>query len=94
MDKTIQSTQILLEKYTITAKKSKHTERGDLIDQFLDQLNPQRMMMGMKPLTPAFLSMKFSSARMTIPHIYQFFKDCQRAQNFSAYFWYAMRPKR
>lgn len=94
MNTDVQSTKSLLGNYELKiSKKDRRTERGDLIDQFLNQLNPQREMMGMRPLSPAFLSMKFSMARMTVSQLYQFYKDCERAYNFSAYFWYAMRPK-
>lgn len=76
-----------------TSTKGKKTERGDLLDAFLKELNPPRIINGMKPLKVPYLSMKFSEAKMTTPQIYQFYKECEKANNFSSYFWWAMKPK-
>lgn len=77
----------LLTKYeTLTPVKSRRTERGDLIDDFLKELNKDRK--NFKPLNHVFLSRFFSDRKMSNSQIYCFYKDCLRAKNFSSYFWY------
>lgn len=69
----------------------RHSERGDLITKFLEALNPPRLEIGLKPLSPAYISWKFASVKMGVDQIYRFYKDCERAKNFSSYFWYAFK---
>lgn len=83
----------LLNNYTFEITSSRRTERGDLIDGFLEKLNPSRIENGYKPLRFALLSKMFSERRMDKHQIYAFYKDCERAKNFSSYFWWALKPK-
>lgn len=77
----------------VTHTNKRRSERGDLINLFLETLNPPRIEHGLKLLNPAFLSMKFSSIKLSTPDMYRFYKDCQRSNNFSRYFWWSMKPR-
>lgn len=73
--------------------KSRRTERGDLIEQFLNKLNPDRARVGLKPLSFAFISKFFKDRNMDTHEIYCFYKDCERAAHFSKYFWWACKAQ-
>jgi hypothetical protein len=89
----VTTTKSLLQGYNIQVKRTRRTERGDLIDLFLAELNSQRVQSGFKPLSLPFLSRYFSERRMSVPQIYQFYMDCKRAKNFSSYFWFMTSAK-
>ena len=76
----------------MTVQSRTHTsERGELIDSFLNRLNPPREERKLKPLRAGFLSKFFADRKMDNHQIYAFFKDCDRAKNFSSYFWWSTR---
>lgn len=92
---TVVSTQSLLQGYKLQeTKRTRRTERGDLLDLFLNRLNPERTRSGYKPLSVAFLSRFFSERHMSVPQIYQFYRDCERANDFSKYFWYMTKVQK
>jgi hypothetical protein len=78
--------------------KSRRTERGDLIVAFTERLNAERGK-AYKPLTIGYvsylLSIKDSHQRMVFPlsELYFFYKKCKEAKNFTACFWYHVKPK-
>lgn len=80
--------------YTLpSTKKSWKMTRKDLIGAFLDELNPPRIKVGLRPLQAFFLSSFFSERKMTVDQIYCFYKDCKGRNNFSSYFWWSTKPQ-
>lgn len=67
-------------------KKSRRSEKGDLIDTFLLKINEARVKDGFK---------KVSFGRMAKllkgQDLYPFLKECERAKNFSKYFWFKIK---
>ena len=92
--KPIQTTAQLFSGYTLSTKRTRRTERGDLLEQFLAELNPPRIQAGYKPLLISYISLKFSSVKMSTPEIYRFYQDCKRAKNFSTYFWFSFKVQK
>ena len=64
----MQNINSLLKNPTRPAKKKRASERGDLMDFFLANLNPERVKGGYKPLTPGYLSFKLSGLKL--PDLY------------------------
>ena len=65
------------------------SQRGEMIDRFLEKLNPPRRASGYKELTPAGLNRLIS--HIPTEQLYPFFRDCERARNFSKYFFWSIR---
>lgn len=79
-----------LSRFTVK-ENNRGSQRGDMLDKFLAKLNPSRIAAGYKPLTHARLSMMLS--HLHTDQLYPFYKDCQRAKNFSAYFHWSLKPQ-
>lgn len=90
---TLHTTQSLLQGYKVVVKKTRRTERGDLLELFLSRINPARLEKKLTPLSIAFMSRFFSMRKMDVSQVYQFYKDCDRANNFSAYFWWSTKNR-
>lgn len=68
------------------------SESGELLDRFLDKLNPLRIEARYHALTHA----RGSKLLEGVPTegLHPFYRDCERAQNFSKYFWWALRTEK
>ena len=89
----MQSLFDLTKGYEIKAAPKVHSERAELLQNFLDRLNAERG--NYKPLTAARLSMMLSDSQLkTNSDIYAFYRQCQNARHFSKFFWYSLRTKK
>lgn len=66
------------------------SERGELLDKFLERLNPPRVAAGFRKLSHGFLAKKLEG--VPTDDLYAFYKECERAHSFSRWFWYKLRP--
>ena len=77
------------------SKLGYRTERGDLLQFFLDKLNAARKGTKYKPLTPAALAVKLS--HLKLPDLYYLKSSCLDAERegkpFSAIFWWSIKSK-
>ncbi len=80
--------------FNFEVRKSRRTQRGDLLDSFMEQLKPGYEAFTHKKLTYAFLSRLFAMRKMDTHQMYCLHQDCKRAQSFSKYFWWAMAESR
>lgn len=67
------------------------SERDELIQKFTDRLNEGRVKDGFKPLTCRAVAVKL--AHLPVNDLYFFFQQCNKARNFGAKFWWALKPK-
>lgn len=68
------------------------SERDELIQTFTDRLNAARKGTKWKPLTCRAVAIRLS--HLSVTDMRDFYRECQRAKSFSAYFWWALRPQR
>jgi len=73
-------------------KNLRGSRRGEMIDKFLSRINPSREAGGYKPLTPAALNRMIS--HIPTDQLYPFYKDCERAKNFSKYFFWSIKANK
>jgi hypothetical protein len=73
----------------VPTKKSRRTERGDLVTAFTERLNKDRQGTKYKPLTIAYVASLLS--KMRVFDLYRFHKECEQANNFSSLFWYKIK---
>jgi hypothetical protein len=75
-------------------KGNRGSARGDLLDRFLERLNPPRKEAGYKPYTHARLSLMLQHIT-AIDDLHAFYDQCDKAGiPFSAYFHWALKPKK
>lgn len=75
-----------------TVKTKMTNERQEIIKMFADRLNADRGKL--KPLNPAFISMKMNDAGVKDKSdLYQFYGQCKEAKNFSKYWWWSLKAK-
>lgn len=72
--------------------KTKRTERGDLIDFFLERMNSERKKDGRKLYSKS--SMAYFLSVYTTEGLYHLRMKCDRAKNFGATFNYYVFPKK
>lgn len=67
------------------------SERGELAEKFRARLNETRKGAGFAQITPARMMMLVQG----IPNddLYAFYRQCEQAKNFSAFFWWSVKPK-
>ena len=68
------------------------SQRSEMIEKFLKRINPDRERGGYKPLTPAALNRMIS--HISTDQLYPFYKDCERANHFSKYFFWSIRAQK
>lgn len=69
-----------------------HTEsRKDLLMKFVKRMNDDRAAKGMKPMHPVVFYTKMK--HLDDWDLKIFYGSCMDAQNFSAYWWWALDPK-
>lgn len=66
-------------------------ERDELIQTFTNRLNAARQGTKWKPLTYRAIAVKL--AHLSVSDLYAFQKQCEQAKSFSAYFFWALKPK-
>ncbi|MBI2004782.1 hypothetical protein HYS79_01305 [Patescibacteria group bacterium] len=76
----------------ITSKKERATERGELMQYFLQALNRSRARDGILPLTMP----RMGRVLQAIPtkDLYYLKSVCDQASNFSKKFWWEINPKK
>lgn len=75
-------------------KGNRGSARGDILDRFLERLNPPRVASGYKPYTHARLSLMVQHIK-GVDELEAFYKQCDKAGiPFSAYFHWALKPKK
>ncbi len=70
--------------------KSHRTERGDLITEFTEKLNQDRV--GRKPL--AVSAVAYLLSPYSVSDLYLLLRKCNEAKSFGALFWYHTKPKK
>lgn len=63
------------------------TEREQLVQDFLDTLNPSRIQKGLKPLSHARFN-QLVAGWGSKSNLYWLWGECSRANNFGALFWH------
>lgn len=77
-----------LERYTKPTTKA-NSERAELLEKFLNRLNPPRVEAGYKPLSAARLGMML--AHVPTEDLYPFYRECEQAKSFGKLFHYKLR---
>jgi len=85
----------LFTKYNFENTKPKiNSERSAIIKMFVDRLNAERVGTKYKPLSPAAVSVKLAQSQVkTKEELYDFYRQCERAKNFSSYFFWSLKVK-
>jgi len=73
-------------------KKERATERGEMMQYFLERLNQSRVMDGLKPLTMARMGRVLEGIPTT--DLYYLKSVCDKAKHFSKKFWWEIDPKK
>ena len=85
----------LLQNYQIPKSNStskRRSERGDLLEKFVEQLNADRVSAGYKKFGFGTYIKKMADAGIKSPHeLYVFYKQCDSAKNFSSYWWWYIK---
>lgn len=76
----------LLQNYTFTPVKSRRSERGDLLDYFLEKINLSRVGTNFKPMTKS--GMAYLLSVYTTEQLYHLRFKCDKASNFAKCFWW------
>ena len=87
----MKTTLELFTDYTIPMIRSRRSERGDLIQSFLSTINAGRINTKYKPLTIPYIGHLLSI--YSTSDLYILKQKCDRAKNFSATFFYFVKPK-
>jgi hypothetical protein len=77
---------------TPRAKARGGSERGDLMQYFMERLNPSRRRDGFPPLT--YPRMGKILQGLTLPDLYYLKSICDDAKSFSKTFWYQLDAKK
>lgn len=80
----------LLSNYTVE-KANIRSERDELVQKFLERLNQAREGTKYKPLTARAVAIKLS--HVPTRDLWAFYKQCEQAKSFSAYFFWALKPR-
>ena len=76
-------------KHFVLVKQSPVRERNDIIKLFVDKLNAERVGIKYKPLP--FVAVQKKCIAMTEAELYSFLVDCEKAKNFSSYFFWSFK---
>jgi hypothetical protein len=74
------------------SKKQAGSERGDLMQYFMERLNPYRRQDGFPPLT--YPRMGKIPQGLSCPDLYYLKSVCDDAKSFSKTFWYSLDAKK
>jgi hypothetical protein len=85
----------LFGKRAAPSKRTRRSERGDLLETFLSRLNPSRAKAGYQPLTYSRLAYLLTGIKTA--DLYYLLSVCTDAERrgypFSAIFWKELKPK-
>jgi len=73
-------------------KQSPYRDRTDIIKLFVDKLNAGRVGTKFPPLK--FIAIQNKCSAMSDAQLFAFLNDCEKAKNFSSYFFYQLNPKK
>jgi hypothetical protein len=83
---------LLFDVSRFTVAPQRGSERGELLDKFLERLNPSRIQAGYKPYNHARLSVMLQ--HLKTDELYPFYRQCEQAGiPFSAFFHWSLKPK-
>ena len=68
------------------------SERDELVQKFTDRLNVDRVRSGRKPYPARVVAVKLSLVKTD--ELWFFYQLCDRANNFGAYFHWALKPSK
>ncbi len=91
---TIKTGADLFSRYRFSTVKSRNTEYGDMLNKFLDKLNPDRVSNNFSPLAIGRLAGELKRAKYATSQLYAFYQECERAKNFSSYFWFRIKERK
>lgn len=77
-----------MERFQMPTTKA-NSERAEVIEKFLNRINPGRTAAGYKPITPARIGIML--AHVPTPDLHAFYKECDQANNFGALFHWKLR---
>lgn len=80
----------LFQKYQL-AKPKIRSERDELLQMFIDRLNQARVGTKFKPLAARSVAIKV--AHIPTSDLWAFYRQCEQAKSFSAYFFWALKPQ-
>jgi len=74
-------------------EKNRTTERGEMLEMFLDKLNPARIADGYKPYTIKRIAVLL--AHIPTDDLYAFYRQCETSDlPFGAKFHYELKPRK
>ena len=78
--------------FSVPTKVNKHLNPcNELIGKFVDEINKTSF----KKVTPVFVATKISkTGRRGEQDLYTFFKECERARDFSSFWWWSIKQKK
>lgn len=79
-------------RYMGNTRKTRLTERGELMKFFKDRLNPERVARGLRPLSMS--RMAYILQGIPVSDLYHLQKHCEKSKNFGAAFWYSLKSKK
>lgn len=77
--------------FKFEVKKTRRTKRGDLLDAFIERLEPEYSNFTGKKLTYAMLARIFAIKRMDCEDMYCLYQECNKANHFGKLFWYKIK---
>ncbi len=77
----------------ITVVKGPRSQREEMIEKFRARINEGRAGTKYRPLSHVAVKLKLQHVESE-HELYAFYKDCEGAKSFSAYFFYALNPAR
>lgn len=86
----------LFENYQLPTKKKGGSERGDLIQKFVDRINQDRIGTKFKPVSPKGVAILINQHPnlKELDQLYRFYGMCKESKSFSAYFYWIVKPKK
>lgn len=85
---------LLETKKPIATSHSYRSEFGDMLDQFLGRINPDREKAGYTKFNHARLATELKRAKIPPSYLYTFYKNCEQARDFSRFFHWFLRERR
>lgn len=73
-------------------KGKPRNEREELMEQFLEQLNPSRLQIGLSKMSHGRLAKIFE--KVPTSDLYPFLNNCKKSKTFSGYFWWSVKGKK
>ena len=71
-------------------KGNRGSQRAELIEKFLERVTATRQANGFRAISPARMGKML--AHIPTDQLYPFYRDCERARSFTAYFHWSLKP--